>query len=206
MRSEITLTTSIVVEPNNKTKNNKNNSNNNNNGSLRIDSGPADTKGAKTRSLQRTATTHLYCRSLDKEAAAGALAVSQRKLASGGTSLFAGNAVSSTTAANSSSSSGSSSSRGFASCLRGEKDDTSNCGHIQDYPQKRYAGKVNETMLTIVHQRPISPQQQQQTHQLCDQIDDDLDENHPVKVLQTSLLSIGNGGETVAAGGNRKSL
>lgn len=188
MRSEITLTTSIV-EPSNNT------------GSRRIDCAPdvrnRDSKlllpvvGGKTRSLQRTATTHLYCRSLDKEAAAGALAVSQRKLASG-SSAFAANATSSSATATSSSSS---SSRGFASCLRGEKDDASTSATVNDY-QRRNAG-INETSITIVHQP-----QQLQPH-LSEQIDDELDENHPVKVLQTSLLSIGSGGDPVA-GGSRK--
>lgn len=199
MRSEITLTTAIVEPFSNNVVGNNNNSSSSSNGvaNRKVENGPdsrnRDSKvslqvGGKTRSLQRTATTHLYCRSLDKEAAAGALAVSQRKLVCG--SLLS--PATAATSATASSSSSSSSSRGFASCLRGERDDSTNNTATNDY--HKHIAPATEA-ITIIHQ----PKQQQ----LIDQIDDELDENHPVKVLQTSLLSVGSGGESVA-GGSRK--
>lgn len=197
MRSEITLTTAIV-EP--FPTNSFSNLNSNGVGNRKLENGSdnhsRDSKvsslqvGGKTRSLQRTATTHLYCRSLDKEAAAGALAVSQRKLACSSLLSPINIATSTTT----SSSSSTTSSRSFASCLRGERDDSNNSNNTNDY-QKRIAPTTEA--ITIIHQ----PKQQQQ--QLIDQIDDELDENHPVKVLQTSLLSAGNVGETIANGSRK---
>ncbi|KAI9589108.1 hypothetical protein GQX74_007277 [Glossina fuscipes] len=102
LHSEVTLTTPIIENTSSNCAGsgggggggsnigNHNNNNNNNNNATNA----AAIGINKSQSLQRTTTTHLYCRSLDKDVAA--LAVPQRR---------------------------STTSRSFASCLRGERDD-----------------------------------------------------------------------------------
>lgn len=137
IHSEVTLTTPIIE--------NTSNSSSSNSGAN------------KSQSLQRTTTTHLYCRSLEKDAAA--LAAPQRRT---------------------------SNSRGFASCLRGERDEA-----FLDYQQRavQYESSLqarhqqqqqNMAAQTLGH--PQYHHQQQQQHCM-------MDENHPVQVLQTSMCS-----------------
>lgn len=116
----------------------------------------------KSQSLQRTTTTHLYCRSLEKDA--NALAVSQRRT---------------------------SNSRGFASCLRGERDDA-----FLDYQQRAIqydmamAGQTRQSGSCLQH------------HQSNEHYP--MDENHPVQVLQTSMSSTGSGSHIESTTGRSK--
>uniref|UniRef100_A0A1I8PMP5 Uncharacterized protein n=1 Tax=Stomoxys calcitrans TaxID=35570 RepID=A0A1I8PMP5_STOCA len=105
----------------------------------------------KSQSLQRTTTTHLYCRSLEKDASA--LAAPQQRRASN--------------------------SRGFASCLRGERDDA-----FLDYQQRA----IQYDMAAAASQCRAAKYQGQ-----CYQQEYAMDENHPVQVLQTSMCSTGSG-------------
>ncbi|XP_075156603.1 ras GTPase-activating protein raskol isoform X2 [Haematobia irritans] len=104
----------------------------------------------KSQSLQRTTTTHLYCRSLEKDASALATPHQRR----------------------------SSNSRGFASCLRGERDDA-----FLDYQQRA----IQYDMAAAAQCRAAQQQGQ------CYQQEYPMDENHPVQVLQTSMCSTGSG-------------
>ncbi|XP_065365842.1 PH and SEC7 domain-containing protein-like [Calliphora vicina] len=145
MHSEVTLTTPIIENGCN----------------------TSSTGSHKSQSLQRTTTTHLYCRSLEKDAAA--LAVPQRRT---------------------------SNSRGFASCLRGERDDA-----FLDYQQRaiQYESSVNGRQQQhqqqmqqhqLQHAAGLQQQYYQQQQQLGHQL---MDENHPAQVLQTSMSSTGSG-------------
>ena len=99
----------------------------------------------KSQSLQRTTTTHLYCRSLEKDAAA--LAIPHRRT---------------------------SNSRGFASCLRGERDDA-----YLDYQQR-----------AIQYEHQQQQQQQQMGQQQYYSHHQHLDDSHPSQMmLQTSICS-----------------
>lgn len=133
IHSEVTLTTPIVENGSN----------------------TSTTGSKKSQSLQRTTTTHLYCRSLEKDAAA--LALPQRRT---------------------------SNSRGFTSCLRGERDDA-----FLDYQQRaiQYEQQQQQQQCAQLpgHQQYYSQQAGQQ-HLI-------MDENHPAQVLQTSMSSTGSG-------------
>ncbi|XP_037816325.1 probable serine/threonine-protein kinase mps1 [Lucilia sericata] len=139
IHSEVTLTTPIIENGSN----------------------TSTTGSNKSQSLQRTHTTHLYCRSLEKDAAA--LAVPHRRT---------------------------SNSRGFASCLRGERDDA-----FLDYQQRaiqyeqQQQQQHNMQQLQLQQHREGQQQQyyqQQQQLQLSHPL---MDENHPAQVLQTSMSS-----------------
>lgn len=116
-------------------------------------SSAASAAANKSQSLQRTTTTHLYCRSLEKDATA--LAIPQQRRTSN--------------------------SRGFASCLRGERDDA-----FLDYQQRAIQYDMAAAAAAAAQCR--AGQQQGQCYQ-----DYAMDENHPVQVLQTSMCSTGSG-------------
>lgn len=142
IHSEVTLTTPII--------------DGSLNGSL--------TGSNKSQSLQRTTTTHLYCRSLEKDAAA--LAIPHRRT---------------------------SNSRGFASCLRGERDDA-----FLDYQQKAIQYEQQ-------HQLQQQHKQMEQQQQYYGQQQQQLDDNHPSQmVLHTSICSTGSGSNYETTTGRSK--
>ncbi|XP_058974629.1 uncharacterized protein LOC101899810 [Musca domestica] len=119
----------------------------------------------KSQSLQRTTTTHLYCRSLEKDATALAVPHGQRR---------------------------SSNSRGFASCLRGERDDA-----FLDYQQRAIQYDMAAAAQAAAQCRAAQQQgngSSSHCYQQQQQQDYIMDENHPVQVLQTSMCSAGSGG------------